>query len=75
MPVVFFDFLATPQRPRTEVEEIRFRFAMERMNSVYVYADVILFLEVDLPDLDMTAHSANVDLSMYKFFNFINTFN
>ena len=43
--VVFFDFLATPQRPRTEDEEKRFRIAMERMNSVYVYADVILFLE------------------------------
>ena len=49
--VVFFDFLATPQRPRTVDEEQRFRIAMERMNSVYVYADVILFLEVDLPDL------------------------
>ena len=55
---MFFDFLATPQRPRTDDEEERFRIAMERMNSVYVYADVILFLEVDLPDLDMTAHSA-----------------
>ena len=37
--VVFFDFLATPQRPRTDDEEERFRIAMERMNSVYVYAD------------------------------------
>ena len=71
--VVFFDFLATPQRPRTDDEEERFRIAMERMNSVYVYADVILFLEVDLPDLDMTARAANVDLSMYKFCNFIDT--
>eukprot|EP00938_MAST-03A_sp_MAST-3A-sp1_P000489 g489.t1 len=71
--VVFFDFLATPQRPRTEDEEKRFRIAMERMNSVYVYADVILFLEVDLPDLDMTPHSASVDLSMYTFFDFIDT--
>ncbi len=33
--VVFFDFLATPQRPRTDDEERRFRIAMERMNSVY----------------------------------------
>ena len=71
--VVFFDFLATPQRPRTEDEERRFRIAMERMNSVYVYADAILFLEVDLPDLDMTVHSANVDLAMYTFFDFIDT--
>ena len=46
---------------------------MERMNSVYVYADAILFLEVDLPDLDMTAHSADVDLSKYTFFDFIDT--
>ena len=35
--VVFFDFLATPQRPRTEDEDERFRIAMERMNSVYVF--------------------------------------
>ena len=34
--VVFFDFLATPQRPRTDDEDERFRIAMERMNSVYV---------------------------------------
>ena len=37
------------------------------------YADVIVFLEVPLPDLDMTIRSAKVDLSQYKFFDFVDT--
>jgi hypothetical protein len=71
--VVFFDFLSTPQWPRIGNEEETFRVAMERMNSVYVYADVILFLEVDLPTLNMTVHSAIANLSEYKFFDFVDT--
>jgi hypothetical protein len=70
---VFFDFLASPQRPRTKEEDKIFAVAMDRMNSMYVYADVILFLEVDLPKLDMTIHSAEVDLTTYKFFDFVDT--
>jgi hypothetical protein len=70
---VFFDYLASPQRPRTKEEDKIFAVAMDRMNSMYVYADVILFLEVDLPKLDMTIHSAEVDLSTYKFFDFVDT--
>ena len=70
---VFFDYLASPQRPRTKQEDKVFAVAMDRMNSMYVYADVILFLEVDLPNLDMTIHSSEVDLSQYKFFDFVDT--
>lgn len=70
---VFFDYLASPQRPRTKEEDKVFATAMDRMNSMYVYADVIVFLEVDLPKLDMTIHSAHVDLSKYKFFDFVDT--
>ena len=70
---VFFDFLASPQRPRTKEEDKVFAVAMDRMNSMYVYADVIVFLEIELPILDMTIRSANVDLSMYKFFDFVDT--
>jgi hypothetical protein len=40
---VFFDFLASPQRPRSTKEDKIFAVAMDRMNSMYVYADVILF--------------------------------
>ena len=40
---VFFDYLASPQRPRTKEEDKIFAVAMDRMNSMYVYADVILF--------------------------------
>jgi len=71
--VVFFDYLATPQWPRSNEEEELFRVAMDRMNSVYVYADVIIFLEIDLPKLDMTQHCANVNMSEYKFFDFVDT--
>jgi len=46
---------------------------MDRMNSMYVYADVIVFLEIELPKLDMTIRSADVDLSKYKFFDFVDT--
>ena len=70
---VFFDYLASPQRPRTKEEDKVFAVAMDRMNSMYVYADVIVFLEVELPRLDMTIHSAVVDLSTYKFFDFVDT--
>jgi len=70
---IFFDFLASPQRPRTKEEDKIFAVAMDRMNSMYVYADVIVFLEVDLPKLDMTIRSANVDLPKYKFFDFVDT--
>ena len=70
---VFFDYLASPQRPRTKSEDEIFAVAMDRMNSMYVYADVIVFLEVDLPKLDMKVHSAQVDLTSYKFFDFVDT--
>jgi len=70
---VFFDYLASPQRPRTKEEDAVFAIAMDRMNSMYVYADVILFLEIELPKLDMTIYSANVNLSKYKFFDFVDT--
>ena len=33
---VFFDFLASPQRPRTDAEDEIFCTAMDRMNSMYV---------------------------------------
>jgi len=70
---VFFDYLASPQRPRTEEEDKIFAIAMDRMNSMYVYADVIIFLEVELPVLNMTIHSADVNLTTYKFFDFVDT--
>jgi hypothetical protein len=70
---IFYDFLSLPQNPRTDDEEDVFVDAIERMNSMYVYADVILFIEVDLPDLDMTVHTATVDITKYTFFEYIDT--
>ena len=44
--VVFDDWHSCPQWPReTKEEEDRFRKAMDHMNSMYVYCDVVLFLE------------------------------
>ena len=68
---IFYDFLSLPQYPRTDDEEDIFVDAIGRMNSMYVYADVILFIEVDLPDLDMTVHTATVDITKYTFFDYI----
>ena len=70
---VFFDYLASPQRPRTKEEDVIFAIAMDRMNSMYVYADVIIFLEVELLRVDMTIRCADVNLSRYKFFDFVDT--
>ena len=70
---VFFDFLASPQRPRTKEEDKVFAVAMDRMNSMYVYADVIVFLEMKLPRIDMTLRFAKVDLQLYGFFDFVDT--
>jgi hypothetical protein len=59
--VLFDDWHSCPQWPReTEAEEIRFRKAMEYMNSMYVYCDVVLFLEVPLPDLDTTVRTCTI---------------
>ncbi len=65
--LVFFDFLATPQSPRTEDEEKIFRLAMNHMNSVYVYCDVALFLEARLPRVDMSEFVSRIDLTKYDF--------
>jgi hypothetical protein len=70
---VFYDYLASPQQPRTGDEEEIFLVAVERMNSMYVYADVVVFLEVKPPSVDMTVHSATIDMSEYTLFDFIDT--
>jgi hypothetical protein len=68
---VFFDYLSIPQEPRTENEGDVFDDAIRRINSMYIYADVIVFLELEPPSLDMTIHSAIIDMSDYRFFDFI----
>lgn len=42
---VFYDYMSLPQEPRvTDEEEEMYQDGVHRMNSMYVYADVILFL-------------------------------
>ena len=65
--VVFFDFLATPQWPRTKEEDKIFRIAMKHMNSIYVYCDVALFLEARLPQVDLSELMSRICLNRYEF--------
>jgi len=70
---VFFDFVSLPQEPRTSDEEEVYLDAVSRMCSVYIYSDVILLLETDLPEVDMTVHRAEIDISKYEFCDFVDT--
>ena len=67
----FFDFLSVPQWPRTDAEDKIFRVAMKHMNSVYVYCDLVLFIETDLPKVDQTLHDAAIRVSDYKWTQFL----
>jgi hypothetical protein len=69
----FFDFLSVPQWPRTEAEEKIFRVAMKHMNSVYVYCDLVLFIETELPTVDMTLFTAKIQVSDYEWTQFLDT--
>jgi len=69
----FFDFLSVPQWPRTDAEDQIFRVAMKHMNSVYVYCDLVLFIETKLPIVDMILRTANVRVSDYEWTQFVDT--
>jgi len=70
--VVFDDWHSCPQWPRKDdAEEARFRKAMHHMNSMYVYCDVVLFLEAELPELDMTVRTCTLIPSQYDWSFFI----
>jgi len=69
---VFDDWHSCPQWPRkSQAEEDRFRKAMDHMNSMYCYCDVVLFLEAKLPDLDMRVRTCNLVPSEYDWTFFI----
>jgi len=55
--VIFDDWHSCPQWPRTKEQEKVFHKAMEHMNSMYLYCDVVLFLEAELPNLDMNVRT------------------
>ena len=69
----FFDFLSVPQWPRTESEDKIFRVAMKHMNSVYVYCDLVLFIETELPRVDQTLCNARIRVSDYEWTQFLDT--
>jgi hypothetical protein len=69
--VIFDDWHSCPQWPRTKEQDVVFYKAMDHMNSMYVYCDVVLFLEAKLPDLDMTVRFCNLIPSNYSFGKFL----
>ena len=69
--VIFDDWHSCPQWPRTKKEDEVFYKAMDHMNSMYVYCDVVLFLEAKLPDLDMTVRTCSLIPSNYSFGRFV----
>jgi hypothetical protein len=69
--VIFDDWHSCPQWPRTQKQNEVFYKAMEHMNSMYVYCDVVLFLEAKLPDLDMTVRFCTLIPSNYSFGIFV----
>ena len=69
--VIFDDWHSCPQWPRTKKEEQIFYKCMDRMNSMYVYCDIVLFMEAKLPDLDMTVRMCTLVPSNYAFGRFV----
>ena len=69
--VIFDDWHSCPQWPRTEQENAIFYKAMDHMNSMYVYCDVVLFLHAKLPDLDITVRCCTLIPSNYSFGIFV----
>jgi len=69
--VIFDDWHSCPQWPRTKKEDEIFHKAMAHMNSMYLYCDVVLFLEAKLPDLDMTVRFCTLIPANYSFGTFV----
>ena len=69
--VIFDDWHSCPQWPRTDEENKVFYKAMDHMNSMYLYCDVVLFLEAKLPDLDMTIRMCTLIPANYSFGRFV----
>jgi len=71
---VFFDYTSLPQEPRTEDEDEIYLLTTRHISSLYLYADVILFLaEMELPEIDNTVYTASVDVCKYEFCDYIDT--
>ena len=69
--VIFDDWHSCPQWPRTKEQDKVFYKAMDHMNSMYVYCDVVLFLEAKLPELDMTVRFCTLNPSNFSFGTFV----
>jgi len=72
---IFLDYWSTPQRPRTEKEESEFQICMTKMNSMYLYADVVISLDMQLssngPYSSDVVIQEKLDIAGYKFMDFL----
>ena len=72
--LIFDDWHSCPQWPRkTKEEQDRFDKCMRKMNSMYCYCDVILFVEAPLPDLDDTVYTCDLIPFEHQWLHFIDT--
>ena len=63
--LLFDDWMCMPQKPRKGNDDFIFGKAMGYMNKIYVYCDVVLFLDAPLPKNDMTLYTAQIDPADY----------
>ena len=69
---MFYDFMSLPQNPRNnDEEEETYLAGANATHSIIIYSDVILFLDAEFPDVDMTLHKATVEISKYKFCDYM----
>ena len=72
--LIFDDWHSCPQWPKESKEEQdRFDKCMRKMNSMYCYCDVILFVEAPLPDLENTVYTCDLIPFEHQWLHFIDT--
>jgi hypothetical protein len=69
--LVFDDWHSCPQWPRSKDDEIKFNIAMSHMNSVYMYCDVVLFVDAQLPKTSLVKRNTTIVPSDSEFAYFI----
>jgi hypothetical protein len=72
--LLFDDWMCMPQKPRKGNDDFIFGKAMGYMNKIYVYCDVVLFLDAPLPKNDMTLFTTRINPADYEWSFFYDSF-
>mgnify|MGYP001320665970 CR=1 FL=1 len=72
--LLFDDWMCMPQKPRRGNDDFIFGKAMGYMNKIYVYCDVVLFLDAPLPQNDMTLYTTSINPADYDWSFFYDSF-